>query len=383
MKIVYILKSMAPIGGLERVMCDKMNYLVEHGYDVSLITYEQGRHPLVFNIDGRVRCIDIDVRFFRLYNLSIIKRVFYTFCYRIMFRKRLQCVISELSPDVIITTTYSMPVVDIIASLSTKAKKILESHVAFFIMRKTHAYRKNFILGFLAKMYDNHMGRSVSKFECLVSLTRGDANDWLSLTSKVVVIPNPVTLYPEADSIHSGDLHRIICVGRLSEQKGFDMLIDAFSLIKNQCEDWHIDIFGSGEEEIKLKRRIIEKGLHNQIIIHAPISTVYDEYKKSDFLVLSSRYEGFGLVLTEASACGLPIVSFRCKYGPEDIIKHGFNGLLVENGNIYDMAEKILWMIKHKKERLEMGINAREIAANYRKEVVMQQWESLLDAIQS
>ena len=215
----------------------------------------------------------------------------------------------------------------------------------------------------------------------MVALTDGDANDWRKYVSKVLVIPNPVTYYPQKIFQYNGKRKRIICVGRLHEQKGFDMLIDAFAQISNQCQDWTVDIFGDGSDKALLLSKIKHYCLEERVVINSPTSQIYDEYMRSDFLVLSSRYEGFPLVLNEAMSCGIPCVAFRCKYGPEDAIEDGVNGLLAENGNIDDLANKILWMIMHPEERLRMGIRARETSLNYDIQSIMNKWTDLFDRI--
>ena len=381
MRIVYITKSMAPVGGLERVVCDKMNYLVGHGYDVTLITYEQGDHPFAYPVDSRINHYDLDVRFFLLYRYPLWKRLYYYRQYRSIFKERLQRTIDCVKPDVVIANTYSMNVADIIANLQTTAYRILESHVAFYIMRKTDSYRKIPLMRWLANIYDWHTGVAVRKFDKVVTLTKGDAKDWLMLTDRVEVIPNPVTSFPDEVITHDGSGRRIIAVGRLHEQKGFDRLINAFAMVANHCPEWHIDIYGSGDDEKMLFDIIHNNGLDGKVNIFPPTNQIYEEYQKSEFFVLSSRYEGYPLVLNEAMACGIPCVAFRCKYGPEEAIEHQVNGLLVENGNVKDLAQKILWMTNHPEERKTMGQAARVAAQRYLLDTIMQKWVDLFSSL--
>jgi glycosyltransferase involved in cell wall biosynthesis len=157
------------------------------------------------------------------------------------------------------------------------------------------------------------------------------------------------------------------------------MLVEAFALIAHQCHEWHIDIFGSGEDHDRLVGLIKEKGLESRIRILPPTANIYEEYQQSEFYVFSSRYEGFGLVLIEAMACGIPCVSFRCKYGPEEIITDHEDGLLARDADIHDLADKMLYMASRHEERLRMGQKARENARRYQKETIMKQWEEVIE----
>jgi glycosyltransferase involved in cell wall biosynthesis len=230
--------------------------------------------------------------------------------------------------------------------------------------------------------FDAYQMRCLKRFEKMIVLTEGDASEWRKYMPRVEVIPNPVTFYPEKVLTHEVTKKRIICVGRLHEQKGFDMLIDAFSLIASKCPQWHIDFYGSGDDEFLLRQLILDRNLEGRIFIHEPSTDIYKEYQASDFLVLSSRYEGFGLVLVEAMSCGIPCLAFQCKYGPADVISDGENGMLVADGQIEDLADKMLWMIEHKEERLRMGEKARMKARNYQKDLIMKRWETLFNSFQ-
>ena len=379
-KIVYVLKSFAVKAGTERVMSDKMNYLAEHGYNVTLITYEQGVHPQVFPLNSSIRHIDLDTRFFLVEKYGYLKRFFLMLKMRRQFKNRLQTFLDEIQPDILITTTYSLNLIDIILSAKTKACRLVESHVACYTVKKSFDCKCNPSFRLLAVWYDRIMLNKVGKADCFVSLTQGDADDWSRYSSNVIVIPNPVTYFPETISSHGGnDEHRIICVGRLHEQKGFDMLIEAFAFIADQCPEWKVDIYGEGFYKDLLEEMINRHNLCGRISINSPTSHIYNEYQHSDFFVLSSRYEGFALVMLEAMSCGIPCVSFKCKYGPEEIIEDGKNGLLVENGNVKDLAEKMLWMIRHREERLQMGKQARKDVRKYELNAIMPKWHELFE----
>lgn len=365
---------MANVAGTERVMSDKINWLAERGHDVSLVTYEQGFHPLSFALHPSVKYLDINTRFFMLSSFPIYRRIWYYRKLRKLFLSQLQKVVDEICPDVIVVTSYSLNVITEILKIRTKARKIMESHVACYSVSKVYDYRSNLIMRKVAQLYDKYIFRKVDVFDLLLVLTEGDKNDWIQFVHKVRSIPNPLTYYPEQIPTKS-IFHRIISVGRLNEQKGFDLLIDAFSLIASQCPEWHIDIFGHGEEERNLLDQIYRKGLEHRVNILKPTSDIYYEYLHSDFFVLSSRYEGFGLVLIEAMSCGIPCVAFNCNYGPNEIIEDGMNGLLVNNGDVNCLADKMLWMMTHEFDRLEMGKKAHVSVSRYCKDRVMQQWE--------
>lgn len=374
MKIVFIIKSFATKAGVERLMSDKMNYMAEQGHEITLITYEQGTHPISFPLHPSISHIDINTRFFILKKYALPRRIIEIIRLQKTFKNKLQRVIDDIQPDIIHTTTYSNNLIGVILSLKTSAKKTIESQVSYDSVLKENDFKGKGILQTLARKYDTNTFKKLNRFDAFYALTKGDAAQWKKYVQNIHIIPNPLTSYPETIKDHNETYHRIICAGRLSDQKGFDLLINSFSLIADQCPQWHVDIFGNGDEETALRQLLSQKGLEQRIFIHPATDHIFDEFQESDFFVFSSRYEGWGLVLVEAMACGIPPVSFRCDYGPEDIITDQHDGLLVEDRNIQELAKQILWMINHPSERLTMGKNARISALQYKKETVIQQW---------
>ena len=215
----------------------------------------------------------------------------------------------------------------------------------------------------------------------MVVLTESDANCWRQHFSNVCVIPNPVTVYPDAIDDIPKDLGRIIFVGRFNHEKRVDRLVTAFSLLAGRYPQWHVDIFGEGNEKELIEQKIKDCHLEGRVIIHNPTKAIFDEYKRSEMLVLCSEHEARPLVLVEAMACGVPCVSLDCPYGPREIITDGVTGLLARDGDVQDLAAKMEWLMTHDEERYEMGRKAREDAAKYKMSVIMQDWENFYTGV--
>lgn len=380
MKIVFIIKSFAMKAGVERLMSDKMNFMAEQGHLITLITYEQGNHHLAFPLHNSVKHIDINTRFFSLKKYALPLRFLKILRMKRVFGKRLQAIIDDLQPEIIHTTTYTIHLANIILGLKTSAKKTIESQVCYESILKEMDFKGRIVLQMMARLYDHYILKSLNAFDAFFVLTKGDASQWKKYVDNIYCIPNPLTHYPEQIKSHDETHYRMICAGRLNSQKGFDLLISAFARISEDCPQWCIDIFGSGDDESFLRQCISEEGLEERIFIHPATDQIFEEFQNSDFFVFSSRFEGWGLVLVEAMSCGIPPVSFRCKYGPEEIITNGEDGLLVNDGDINDLGDKILWMISHSSERIEMGKKARISALRFKKESIVKQW---LDIFQS
>ena len=167
------------------------------------------------------------------------------------------------------------------------AKTIMESHISHDSVIRHYDFKRNSINRFIFKLYDNNNLRILQDYDSFIALTKNDASQWEKSGIKVKVIPNPVTEYPDSIDTSKTCNHRIIAVGRLNHQKGFD------KLISKKYPKWKIDIFGQGELENELNNQIISHNLQDKILIHQPTKDIYNEYLKSDFYVMSSNYEGF------------------------------------------------------------------------------------------
>ena len=376
MKIVYIYEAIARIGGIERVFVEKMNYLAEvYNYDVFLITSSQGRHPYSFTLSPKITHFDISVPFHSQYKYKRFTRLWKKIQLEQIFEKQLQLKIKEINPDIIISTSNFKP--DVICQLKCNAKKIIESHCARSYTGVNDGVNRNLLMQWLHGLQIKRVYKLIEhKCDIVVTLTQNDFTEWRR-AKKVQIIPNMTQVVTSNNGIKKKSNH-VISIGRMSYQKGFDRLISAWEIVKQKHSNWSLDIYGdNGTLKLDLEKQIKELRLANEIAIHGPTNEITRKYQETEFYVMSSRYEGWGLVLVEAMTCGIPCVSFDCPHGPSDIIKNGENGILVKNGDIQGLADAICWMIEHEEERKRMGIAAKETSKKYAPEVIMKQWDEL------
>lgn len=373
MKILFFYNSLAMKAGIERTLTDKANYLAEHGHDVSFVTYEQGKHSISFPLFHTIKHVDLDCRAFSLFRFSLVRRMYETIKLKRKFVKKWKSVVFQINPDIIVTTTNSAVFIPELMSVHSQFPIIIESHVAYTVQKGNNSFLKSMLWKHRLSVY-----RKCSLF---VALTEGDAACWRKHLHQVCKVDNPVTCYINDPFKAKRVAGRIISVGRMNNtQKRFDRLIDAFAAISSKYPNWHVDIFGEGNLQNTLEQQIERLGLKDKIIIHQPSSNIYDEYLCSELYVMSSDYEGFGLVLVEAMACGVPVISTDCPFGPSEIIEDGVTGLLAKM-DVDDLANKIEWMITHPKKLKSMGVKAHESAAKYQLENVMPKWEAVYKSV--
>jgi glycosyltransferase involved in cell wall biosynthesis len=376
MKLIYFAPNLHYVGGLERTLTDKANYLVAKGHEVMFLTYNQGQNKVFYDLDSRVQQADVDCPVHTIYRQPFYARLGYYFQLKRQFKERVGRVLDEFRPDVIVITIPNTQdfILDMMEVAHDK-KIVIESHLASI----HHMTGKALTERLLSMLYPPN--KAIRRSDLLIALTEHDADYWRKQrVPHVTVIPNPSTYYSDELKTVEKVNGRIICVGRLYFQKRFDRLIEAFSLIAAKYPEWTIDIFGGGSLKEELQGRIDQLGLTGRVRLMPPTHDIIREYHRSEFFVLSSDFEGFGLVIIEAMACGIPVVATDCPYGPSEIIEDGKTGLLAKM-DAEDLAAKMEWMITHDDERQQMGLNAHQAAARYRSERVMSEWESAYQSV--
>lgn len=378
MKIVYYLPSLYAPGGLERIITFKANYLAEHfeEYDVYIVTSEQvGRKPH-FELSPKVKHIDLNVPFDWPFDQSKgNKLVNYPFRYA-RLKSRFTKLLMELRPDITISTLRRE--LNFIHKIKDGSAKIGEFHVTRHSYGIGDSTNKSWINKYMQKRWANSFLKNVSKLQKLIVLTNEEATYWPELTN-IHVIPNPIIT--PVDQTSNCDTKQVIAAGRYAPQKGFDLLIESWAKVAIKHPDWQLRIYGDGSLRENLQLQIDKLGLSDNCRLEPTVSDITNKYCESSIFVLSSRFEGFGMVIAEAMACGVPPVSFACPCGPRDIITDRKDGLLIENGNIEKMAEGINYLIENDSIRKAMGKQAKISAERYQMSRICQNWISLFEEL--
>lgn len=371
MKLLYVENTLANHGGIERVLTDKLNWLVEYGgFEVCLLVANQGDHPIVFPLNPKVECHDLGIMFHQMYRHSGWKRYRMFFKLQKLFRQRMAAWIQTFSPDVIICTRLEY--LPSVIKVSGGVPVVYESHntcLAYKSERNT----------FFRNCQIRWCFQAVKKVQMVVTLTQDDALEWKQVNPHVQVISNIVHLN---DTGRYSDCcsKSAIFVGRYSFQKDIPSLLRIWSFVSQRHPDWKLHIWGGyGSEQEKLQSKI--RTMNMNIVVHEPTSTIFEEYNRSSMLLMTSRYEPFGLVLPEAMSCGLPVIAFDCPYGPAEIITDGVDGFLVRNRSIENFVDKVCLLMEDEGLRRKMGKKGVQSAQRYEANRVMPQWKQLFEQI--
>ncbi len=223
--------------------------------------------------------------------------------------------------------------------------------------------------------------RRYGDLEALVVLTEGDRAEYAALLGdRVVRIPNPT---PAGEGgVSALDRPVVVAAGRLNRQKGFDLLIAAWAAVAREHPDWTLRIYGGGPERAALEALVDQHGLRGSAELMGPTRKLGEALAQASVFVLSSRFEGFGLVILEAMSHGLPVVSFDCPRGPGEIITPGSDGTLVPPEDVEALSVALGDMLSDPGRRRRYGAAALETAAAYDPRAIQAHWETLISALQ-
>ena len=376
-KIVYCTPALYMAGGVERVLTLKANYFAEQlGYDITIILTEGRNLPLFYPLSDKVKVVNLDLGFEELWHCSFTKKVFLYLKKQRQFKQKLRDELMCIRPD--ITVSLLRREINFITGIKDGSKKIGELHINRANYRNFDARESNFIKSLFSKFWMRNLVGKLQQLDKLVVLTDKDKASWVEL-SNVVAIPDPLSFQPSSRSELGNK--RVIAVGRYSYEKGYDMLLSAWKKVAQECPGWRLDIFGDGDKS-SLEQLIESLNIdRDTCALHGRTSDIEKEYVDSSLFVCSSRFEGFGMVIVEAMACGLPVVSFDCPWGPGSIISDGDDGVLVENANVDALADKIIQVLSAKDYMHELAQNAVDKSKKYRLESIALKWKSLFESL--
>lgn len=346
------------MGGTDRVVAVLANSFSSIGFNVTVVTLRPVQEDF-YDLDPAVNRVDLGIKV----DDSRRKGVGYIGLSAAVALLRLRKIVKDIDPDFVISNWTSINCFTLISLLGQRRRVVVYEHI--------HFGSPSFFWRLLRRI--------IYPFATVVTaLTEGDCSQLKKINRRTLKVKNPLTVRPSALSERNG--RRILGVGRLVSQKGFDLLIEAFALLSEECPDWTLSLVGDGPERQNLEMLAQKLGVAERVYFHGAQSSVGKFYESASIFVLSSRFEGFGLVIIEAQAHGVPVVAFDCPRGPSEIIRHGYNGLLVEPEDVKELAAAIKKLIRNPYLAERFSVEGRRTAQEYSQEAVLQQWLKLLNS---
>ncbi len=369
MKLLFLIHSLGS-GGAERVTANLANHFAEKGWQVTMVTMaseEQDFYPLHPSVER----IAIDMASMSGNPLIGLWR-------NLRRLAHLRSILRRTDPD--------------IAQGMMTTANILLAYAAWGLPRpcligSERVHPPQFPLDGRWEALRRH---AYGKLAAMTTMTRESAR-WLethTATCRVSVIPNPVcwplpvlapSLWP--DTICPPGRHVLLAVGRLERQKGFDCLIEAFSMLAPTHADWDLVVLGEGSQRSALREQKQQAGLETRVHLPGKVGNVGEWYARADIYAMSSRFEGFPNTLVEAQAYGLPAVSFDCDSGPRDILRDQVDGLLVPPGDVIALAAALDRLMGNAELRASFAARAIEVRERFSMERIAGLWQALFEDV--
>lgn len=384
MKIYFLIYNIYGMGGTVRTVLNTTNYLAEKGFNIEIISVFRRQRKPFFEINPKINITVLHDLYSRKYNNKGLKAKLINQLTKVKsflihkeeeaYRQfslltdlKLLFHLKSLKEGIIVSTRPSLNLF-VAKHASDKLIKVGQEHINF------ESHPEN-LKQSIVKHYP--------KLDYLITLTDKDNENYKEIFKNTKTIVKKITNSVNNSNAGKSELNAktIVAAGRLDYVKGYDLLIDAFTNIAKKHPDWKLKIFGSGAEKNNLLKQIQERKLYNNVFLMGPTKQLQEELQNASIFVCSSRMEGFGLVIAEAMQCGVPVVSFDCPHGPSEIIKHGQDGILVENGNVEKLAEEINKLIENEQLRKQLGNNAYENVKRFSVEYIGEQWSEFFNQL--
>lgn len=373
MKLMYCIGSMATRAGMENILFHKAKRLaIDYGYQIVIVTSDASKGPKCFPDIKGISYLDLNINYYKASHTKGIRKYTTLLHKNRKHKERLQEAIISIKPDIIV-------------SLGDLDEWILpEIHRTIPIVNECHFHYSYRIENYHGKAYQTirlYFNRKIkAKYNKLIVLTKHDKEAWN--LKNCDVIPN-FSLF-KAEKIQDVYKNRkVIAAGRLTAQKGFDILLDIWKILKEKYDNskiWSLDIYGEGEDRDSLEKMIKENNLQEYVSLQGVSNNMLESYAKGSIFALSSRYEGFSLVLLEAMSNGLVPVSFDCKQGPNEIMTRD-TGYLIPQYDKELYAEKLYYLMTNEDVRMRMSEKCRIRANEYDENKIIKEWAELFEKL--
>lgn len=381
MRILYCIPHLYNSGGMERVLTQKVNWLAAHtDYTITIVTTEPtptGTPKCYFPLSEKVQVVELNIDF----NADYTKPLLPKYCAHMRRMRAYKRALTEYIVQHGIELCISLGGKEIAFLRHLPCRTIAEMHFAMDQRRQLiEANHKSLFWSLVGEVRTRQLVQAVKPLERLVVLTEADKAAWEKAgCTNVTVIPNPCSLDGQKVSIKSAKSKTILAVGRLHEQKGFDLLLQAWKPIEKTYSDWSLRIVGEGPKRAELEAQIESQSL-KRVVLAGATNNVLDEYEAASIFVLSSRYEGLPLALIEAMWSGLPCIAFDCPQGPAELLAEN-RGWLVPDGDIAELTAQIAYALSHPEEALKCAQKAQSfVQTTYSEAAIMPQWVQLIES---
>lgn len=366
MKIVFVTSSLSS-GGAERVIILLAQAFINKGYEVSIVTLSTK--------DNDFYTLPVDVNRLALGILGNSSNPLNAIINNLSRLSKLRKAICSIQPDIVLSFVTETNILTILSLLKTGIPVIATEHCDPNLMS-------------YGKIWENLRRVSYPYAAKIVSVSKGvdSGFDWLSRTKRAIIY-NPFLKIEDSDGKFDlpvgADPQKqwITSMGRLTYQKGFDILIPAFARIANRYPNWQLIILGQGPQASQLKTLVENFNLTGQVALLGEVKNPFPILKKSEIFVMASRFEGFPMSHGEAMACGCPVISTDCPSGPREIVRHNIDGILVPTGDVSALAKAMDNLICNEKERMRLAKRTTEVTERFSLENVVHRWEKLFKEI--
>jgi GalNAc-alpha-(1->4)-GalNAc-alpha-(1->3)-diNAcBac-PP-undecaprenol alpha-1,4-N-acetyl-D-galactosaminyltransferase len=364
MKLTLVSSSLN-VGGAERVVSILANYWAAQGWQITILTFDDGAEPPFYDLDRRIDLQPLGIRSQDGFKFSL-SSVSYSLR-RIQVLK--QAIVAS-QPDLVISFVNTTNILTLLACRGLKVKTIVSEHVhpTFGQLNKATQLLQNLTY----------------QWADLITVQTHAALSFFPIDRyKTFVIPNPVVLpssEPIQSQLYTDDRH-LLAIGKLIPQKGFDLAIKAFAQVAQRYPEWTLTILGEGEMRSELERLCMELDLEDRVFMPGVVKNIDAHLRKADIFILPSRFEGFPVTLCEAMACGVPVIASNCLSGPREIIHDGIDGMLVKPENISALVTGLNQLISDPGKRQYFSHHAPKVLDRFGVEPVAAIWQRAIDQV--